>query len=53
MALSLKELCNHLNFDETTWNKNKDMLGYIPGESINISFIENIVLNILIKTLKL
>ena len=32
MALTLKELCYYLNFDETTWNKNKDMLGYITGE---------------------
>ena len=30
--LSLKDLCYYLNFDETTWNKNKDMLGYISGE---------------------
>ena len=32
MALSLKDLYYYLNFDETTWNKNKDMLGYISGE---------------------
>ena len=32
MSLSLKDLCYYLNFDEATWNKNKDMLGYITGE---------------------
>ena len=32
MTLSLKDLCQYLNFDEATWNKNKDMLGYIQGE---------------------
>ena len=32
MALTLKELCYYLNFDEATWHKNKDMLGYLPGE---------------------
>ena len=32
MALSLKDLCYYLNFDETAWNKNKDMLGYNQGE---------------------
>ena len=32
MSLSLKDLCYYLNFDELTWNKNKDMLGYITGE---------------------
>ena len=32
MSLSLKDLCYYLNFDEATWHKNKDMLGYISGE---------------------
>ena len=32
MTLSLIELCYYLNFDEATWHKNKDMLGYIQGE---------------------
>ena len=32
MSLSLKDLCYYLNFDEATWHKNKDMLGYIQGE---------------------
>ena len=32
MVLTLKELLWYLNFDEETWNKDKAMLGYIPGE---------------------
>ena len=53
MTLSLKDLCYYLNFDEATWNKNKDMLGYISGETYEDSFIENMVLNILINIKKL
>ena len=31
--MSLKTLLYHLDFkDETVWDKNKEMLGYIPGE---------------------
>ena len=33
MSLSLKDLLYYLNFkDEETWNRNKDMLGYIRRE---------------------
>ena len=33
MTLNLKELLYYLSFkDEETWNINKDMLGYNPGE---------------------
>ena len=39
--ISLKTLLYHLDFkDEATWDKNKEMLGYIPGEKYEDFFFK-------------